>query len=87
MLRALMTAATGMDAQQLNIDVIANNVANVSTTGYKKVRTEFQSLLSQIERAPGALVAQGTNQPVGVEVGLGVKPSATQRVFTSGTIV
>ena len=87
MLRALMTAATGMDAQQLNIDVIANNVANVSTTGYKKVRTEFQSLLSQIERAPGALVAQCTNQPVGVEVGLGVKPSATQRVFTSGTIV
>ena len=87
MLSTLMTAATGMDAQQLNIDVIANNVANVSTTGYKKVRTEFQSLLSQIERAPGALVAQGTNQPVGVEVGLGVKPSATQRVFTSGTIV
>jgi flagellar basal-body rod protein FlgG len=87
MLRALTTAATGMDAQQTNIDVIANNVANVSTTGYKKVRAEFQSLLTQIERAPGALVTQGTNQPVGIEIGLGVKTSATQRIFTKGNPV
>jgi flagellar basal-body rod protein FlgG len=86
MLKALTTAATGMIAQQLNIDVIANNMANVNTTGYKKVRAEFQDLLSQTIKAPGALVSQGTNQPVGIEVGLGVKASATQRVFAAGTL-
>lgn len=84
MLRALTSAATGMMAQQMNIDTISNNIANVNTSGYKKVRTEFQTLLSQVQRKPGALVTQGTNQPVGIEVGLGVKTSATQRIFTSG---
>ena len=85
MLRALTSASTGMIAQQLNIGTISNNIANVNTTGYKKVRAEFQALLGQIQRKPGALVTQGTNQPVGIEIGLGVKTSATQRNFTAGS--
>ena len=73
MLRSLTTAATGMIAQQNYLDVIANNVANVNTTGFKKVRLEFQDLLSQAARQPGAMLNQGTYQPVGIEIGLGVK--------------
>ena len=86
MLRSLSTAATGMIAQQVNIDVISNNLANVNTTGYKKNRAEFQDLLSQTIRAPGAQVAQGTYQPTGIQVGLGVKNSAIQRVNTQGVM-
>lgn len=85
MLRALTTAATGMIAQQLNIDVISNNLSNVNTTGYKKVRAEFQDLLSQTLKNPGAQISQGTNQPVGIQVGLGTRTSATQREFSEGT--
>lgn len=86
MLRSLTTAATGMIAQQLNLDVVANNIANVNTTGYKKVRAEFQDLLSQAQRTPGAMLNQGVYQPVGVEVGLGVKTAATTRIFTGGPL-
>ena len=87
MLRALTTAATGMIAQQNYLDVIANNVANVNTTGFKKSRIEFQDLLSQAVRTPGALMNQGTYQPVGTEIGLGVKTAATTRVFTQGIAI
>ena len=87
MLRALTTAATGMIAQQNYLDVIANNVANVNTTGFKKSRIEFQDLLSQASRTPGALMNQGTYQPVGIEIGLGVKTAATTRVFTQGVAI
>jgi len=86
MLKALSSAATGMIAQQMNIDIIANNMANVNTTGYKKVRGEFQDLLSQTVRAPGALISQGTTQPVGIEIGLGTKAAATQRLFAPGPL-
>jgi len=86
MLRALYTAATGSQTQQFNIDVIANNVANVNTTGYKKARAEFQDLLSQTYSAAGAIGDQGTTDPVGIQVGLGVQVSATQRVFLPGSI-
>lgn len=86
MLRALTTAATGMIAQQLNIDVIANNLANVNTTGYKRSNVEFQDLLSQTIKAPGAIGSQGTTQPVGIQVGLGTRTSATQKDFTEGVI-
>ena len=86
MLRALTTAATGMIAQQNNLDVISNNIANLSTYGYKKVRAQFQDLLSQTVRTPGAQMGQGTYQPVGIEIGLGTKTSATTRVFTTGTM-
>lgn len=84
MLRSLTTAATGMLAQQLNIDVISNNLSNVNTTGYKKVRAEFQDLLSQTVKPAGAQIFQGTTQPVGIEVGLGTKTSATMREFSEG---
>ena len=87
MLRSLTTAATGMIAQQNYLDVIANNVANVNTTGFKKVRLEFQDLLSQAARQPGAMLNQGTYQPVGIEIGLGVKTAATTRIFTKGIAV
>jgi len=87
MMRALYSAASGTLAQQFNIDVIANNVANVNTSGFKKVRTEFQDLLSQTFKAPGALTAQGTTVPTGIQVGLGTKVSATQRVFLPGSVV
>ena len=72
MLRSLTTAATGMIAQQNNLDIVANNVANVNTTGFKKVRAEFQDLLSTAQKTPGAMLTQGTYQPVGVEIGLGI---------------
>lgn len=84
--RALFSAASGTLAQQFNIDVIANNVANVNTAGFKKVRAEFQDLLSQSFRAAGVLTAQGTNVPVPLRVGLGTRVAATQRVFLPGSI-
>lgn len=87
MLRALYTASTGANAQQLNIDIISHNVANVNTTGFKKSRAEFQDLLSQTYQAPGSLTEQGTTEPVGIQVGLGVVTSATQKVFLPGSIV
>lgn len=86
MLRALYTAATGSKTQQFNIDIIANNIANVNTTGYKKSRAEFQDLLSQTYSAAGTIGDQGTTDPVGVQVGLGAIVSATQRVFLPGSI-
>lgn len=86
MLRALTTAATGMVAQQNNLDIVANNIANVNTTGFKKSRIEFQDLLASATRTPGAMINQGTFQPVGIEVGLGVRTSATTRVFTGGVL-
>lgn len=87
MLRALSTAATGMIGQQNYLDVISNNIANVNTTGFKKSRVEFQDMLSQAVRTPGAMINQGTFQPVGIEYGLGVKTAATTRVFSQGTAV
>jgi len=82
----MYTAATGARSQQLNIDVIANNVANVNTTAYKKARAEFQDLLSQTFRSPGTVGDQGTTLPVGIQVGMGVRTAATQRIFTPGSI-
>ncbi len=87
MLRALSTAATGMIGQQNYLDVISNNIANVNTTGFKKSRVEFQDMLSQAVKTPGAMINQGTFQPVGVEYGLGVKTAATTRIFSQGTAV
>ena len=86
MLRSLTTAATGMSAQQLNIDVISNNIANANTTGYKTVRAEFEELLSQTLRSPGAQGTQGTNQPVGIQIGLGTRTSGTEKMFSQGPL-
>jgi len=87
MLKALTTAATGMIAQQNYLDVVSNNIANVNTTGFKKSRVEFQDLLSQTVKTPGAMISQGTFQPVGIEIGLGVKTAATTKVFTQGVAI
>lgn len=86
MLRALTTAATGMIAQQNNLDVISNSIANLSTCGYKKVRAEFQDIPSKVHRTPGAQMGQGTYQPVDIEVGLGVKTAAATRIFSAGNL-
>src|SRR5207249_11125412 len=84
MIRALYTAATGMQAQQLNIDVIANNLANVNTAGFKKSRADFQDLLYQTIRAPGSPTTNNTQSPTGIQVGLGARPAAVQRINVQG---
>jgi flagellar basal-body rod protein FlgG len=84
MLRALWTAATGMEAQQLNIDVIANNLANVNTTGFKKSRADFQDLLYQTIREAGAKSSADTIYPTGIQLGLGARNGAIQKVFLQG---
>jgi flagellar basal-body rod protein FlgG len=84
MIRALYTAASGLEAQQLNIDVIANNLANVNTAGFKQSRSEFQDLLYQNIKASGAAQTSSTDLPVGLQVGLGAKPVATSRMFAQG---
>ncbi len=83
MIRALWTAATGMQSQQLNMDVIANNLANVNSSGFKKSRADFQDILYQTTRAPGTGV-DGGEIPTGIQVGLGSRVAAVQKVFTSG---
>jgi flagellar basal-body rod protein FlgG len=84
MLRALYTAASGMEAQQLNIDSIAHNLANINTTGYKQRKTQFEDLLYQNIRAAGAANTANTEIPVALQVGLGTKPVATQMILTQG---
>ena len=84
MMRSLFTAATGMSAQQLNLDLISNNLANISTTGYKKSRADFEDLFYQTLRQPGAEQATGEMIPTGMQVGLGVKPVAIQKTFSQG---
>jgi flagellar basal-body rod protein FlgG len=84
MMRALWTAATGMEAQQLHIDTIANNLANVNTHGFKKSRIDFEDLLYQTIREPGGTVAAGLVMPTGIQVGLGVKTAAIAKDFAQG---
>lgn len=84
MIRALYSSSSGMQAQQLNLDTIANNLANVNTTGFKRTRVDFQDLLYQTYRAPGTAGSQGTTIPTGIQVGHGSRPVATQRIFSQG---
>ncbi|OFX24435.1 MAG: flagellar basal body rod protein FlgG [Anaeromyxobacter sp. RBG_16_69_14] len=86
MLRALYTAATGMDAQQLKMDVISNNLANASTTGFKKTRAEFEDLLSDTIRGASAPDARGGGNPTPLQVGLGVRTGSTTRSFGQGEL-
>jgi flagellar basal-body rod protein FlgG len=83
-MKALFTAATGMEAQQTRIETVANNLANVSTTGFKKSRAEFQDLFYETLAAPGATDGSGAQLPTGIQVGQGVKLAAVSRVFTVG---
>jgi flagellar basal-body rod protein FlgG len=87
MLRSLYTAATGMEAQQTKMDVIAHNLANTNTTGFKKGRAEFEDLLSETIRAAGAPNAQGGGQPSPLQVGLGVRTVSTTRSFSQGDMI
>jgi flagellar basal-body rod protein FlgG len=84
MQRALFTAATGMRAQQMNVDVISNNLANVNTTGFKRSRVDFEDLLYQVLKAPGTEAAAGVETPSGIQIGLGVRPAAIQKNFSQG---
>lgn len=84
MMRALWTASTGMMAQQLNVDTISNNIANVNSIGYKKTRAEFKDLL--YETMERGLVKDGQGKPVNLQVGHGVKVSATTKFFTAGNL-
>lgn len=88
MIQALYTAASGMLAQQLNVDTIANNLANVSTTGFKKSRVDFQDLLYHTIKPAGIPpTAPGVQSPVPIQVGEGVRPVATPKVFFQGEVV
>ena len=86
-MRSLSIAATGMLAQQLNVEVISNNIANMNTTGYKRQRAEFQDLLYQNQRRVGSVSSDvGTVVPSGVQLGLGVKPAAVYRIPEQGSL-
>lgn len=87
MIRALWTAATGMDSQQTNLDVIANNLANVNTSGFKKSRADFQELLYQVSKTPGSATSADTVSPTGIQVGLGSRTAAVQKIFSVGDMM
>ena len=84
MIRSLYTAGTGMLAQQLAIDTISNNIANVNTVGYKKQRAEFSDLMYQTMQYAGTSTSATTLSPTGMEVGLGVRPTSINKIFTQG---
>ena len=86
MIRSLWIARTGLDAQQTQLDVISNNLANVSTNGFKRGRAVFEDLLYQTMRQPGAQSSQQTQIPSGLQLGTGVRPVSTARIFTQGNI-
>jgi flagellar basal-body rod protein FlgG len=86
MIRSLWVAKTGMDAQQTQMDVISNNLANTSTTGFKRSRAIFEDLLYQTVRQPGGQSSQQTQLPTGLQLGTGVRPVATERLFTQGNL-
>lgn len=84
MIRALWTSASGMIAQQLSLDVTANNLANVNTTGFKKNRAEFEDLMYENMKIAGTPNQEGNRLPVGMQVGMGVRPVSVHKVFTQG---
>jgi flagellar basal-body rod protein FlgG len=86
MIRSLWIAKTGLDAQQTQLDVISNNLANVSTNGFKRSRAVFEDLLYQNLRQPGAQSSQTTSISSGLMLGVGVRPIATEHIFTQGTL-
>lgn len=86
MIRSLWIAKTGLDAQQTNMDVISNNLANVSTNGFKRQRAVFEDLLYQTIRQPGAMTSEQTNAPSGLQIGTGVRPVATERLHSQGNL-
>ena len=87
MMRALNTAATGMAAQQTNVDVIANNLANVNTTGFRRSRAEFEDLIYQTVRTPGGSTGDGQRLPTGIQLGEGVRTISTTQVHMQGSLL
>lgn len=87
MIRSMFTAATGMIAQQMNIDTIAHNLANVNTTGFKKSRVNFQDLLYETIKPAGSETQAGTTIPEGIQIGHGVRPSAIAKIFSPGAAI
>ncbi|PIV76893.1 MAG: flagellar basal-body rod protein FlgG, partial [Rhodocyclales bacterium CG17_big_fil_post_rev_8_21_14_2_50_68_7] len=86
MIRSLWIAKTGLEAQQVQLDVITNNLANVSTNGFKRVRAVFEDLLYQTLRQPGAQSSQQTQIPSGLQVGLGARPISSERIHIQGSL-
>ena len=86
MIRSLWISKTGLDTQQTQMDTIANNLANVSTSGFKRSRAVFQDLLYQTMRQPGGQTSQQTQLPSGLQIGTGARPVATERIFTQGNL-
>jgi flagellar basal-body rod protein FlgG len=86
MIRSLWIAKTGLDAQQTQLDVISNNLANVNTSGFKRSRAVFEDLLYQTLRQPGAQSSEQTQLPTGLQVGTGTRAAATERMFTQGNL-
>lgn len=86
MLRSLHISRSGLDAQQTQLDVISNNLANVGTTGFKKARAVFEDLLYQVIRQPGAQSSQQTQLPSGFQLGVGVRTVATERIHAQGAL-
>src|ERR1700733_3829298 len=86
MIRSLNTAASGMKVQQTNMDVIANNIANSSTVGFKRSRADFEDLMYQTMKEPGAPTGLNSISPTGVQVGMGAKTSAVNKDFEQGSV-
>jgi len=86
MIRSMWAAASGMQAQSMNIDVIANNLANVTTAGFKRSRAEFQDLLYETMQPPGGSTSESTQAPTGIQLGHGVRPVAVAKNFTEGEL-
>lgn len=86
MLPSLWVAKTGLSAQDMNLTTISNNLANVSTTGFKRDRAEFEDLLYQIRRQPGGFSSQDSELPSGLQLGTGVRIVGTQKIFTEGSL-
>ncbi|MDH3360629.1 MAG: flagellar basal-body rod protein FlgG [Desulfobulbaceae bacterium] len=84
MIRSLYSARTGMNGQQMQLDVISNNLANVNTAGFKKSRVQFEDLFYQNVRAAGVDTAGGGQVPTGIQVGMGVRPTSVAKIFTQG---
>ncbi|OIP90287.1 MAG: flagellar basal-body rod protein FlgG [Syntrophobacteraceae bacterium CG2_30_61_12] len=87
MMRSLWTAATGMAAQQMNMDVIANNLANANTAGFKRSRANFEDMMYQTILSPGSETSNDTLIPTGIQVGLGAKPVSVQKIFSQGNFI
>jgi len=87
MIKSLWTAKTGLEAQQFQLDVVTNNLANVSTNGFKRSRAVFEDLLYQNLRQPGAWATNQNSLPSGLQVGAGVRPVATERLHTQGNLM